>query len=318
MVNLATGTAQNGYGGTDTLVGIHNVLGSAHADTLTGDGGTDTLDGAGGGDTLVAGAGNDSFVFGRGYGFETVFDDIEQVSTNTTTSTSYYTTTSPTYGTTSKGTLVQTGTTTTTQTSTYNVTTTMTTHLAGGSDTLSFKAGISVSDVMGQASGNNLVVALDNPANPTATFSQLTDQTTLMNWFNPLDQIQTFSFADGTTINVAGMSFQTGGAGTNTLVGTAASNWLAAGAGGGTLTGGGGADVLIGGAAATTLIGGGWQRPALWRQRNRHGGVLRFVGRLPRHLQCGNADLYDRRPADPAPRMARTRSAVWSSFGSRT
>ncbi len=64
MVNLATGTAQNGYGGTDTLVGIHNVLGSAHADTLTGDGGTDTLDGAGGGDTLVAGAGNDSFVFG--------------------------------------------------------------------------------------------------------------------------------------------------------------------------------------------------------------------------------------------------------------
>ncbi len=78
-----------------------------------------------------------------------------------------------------------------------------------------------------------------------------------MNWFNPLDQIQTFSFADGTTINVAGMSFQTGGAGTNTLVGTAASNWLAAGAGGGTLTGGGGADVLIGGAAATTLIGGG-------------------------------------------------------------
>jgi Ca2+-binding RTX toxin-like protein len=171
--------------------------------------------------------------------------------------------------------VTQTGTTTTTQSQVYyvtttnvtsmpttvtittpvTVTTTMTTHLDGGSDTLSFKAGIRVADVMAQASGTNLVVALADPANPAATFAQLTDKMTLLNWFDPLDRIETFAFADGTTINVANMAFQTGGAGTNTLVGTAASNWLAAGAGGGTLTGGSGMDVLIGGAGPTTLIG---------------------------------------------------------------
>jgi Ca2+-binding RTX toxin-like protein len=281
VVNLAAGTAQNGYGGTDTLVGIHNALGSAYADTLTGNSGANTLDGAGGGDTLLGGAGNDVYVFGRGYGFATVFDDVQQVSTSTTTSTvvtttttvtpttSYTYTTTPTYGTTAKGAQYQTGTITTTQSQVYNVTTTnvvstpttvtttMTTHLDGGSDTLSFKAGIKVADVMMQASGNNLVVALANPSNPSATFAQLTDKITLQSWFDTLDRIETFAFADGTTINVANMAFQTGGSGTNTLVGTAASNWLAGGAGGGTLTGGSGVDVLIGGAAATTLIGGG-------------------------------------------------------------
>ncbi len=195
-------------------------------------------------------------MFGRGYGFESVFDDVEQTSTQITrTSTSLYTVTTPTYGTTTKGATVQTGTVTTTQTSTYNVTTTLTTHLDGGSDTLSFKAGIKVSDVMGQASGNNLVVGLANAGNPSATFAQLTDKMTLLSFFDPLDRIETFAFADGTTINVANMAFQTGVAGSNTLVGTAASNWLAAGAGGGTLTGGSGTDVLIGGAGATTLIG---------------------------------------------------------------
>jgi Ca2+-binding RTX toxin-like protein len=264
VVNLATGTAQNGFGGTDTLIGIHSVIGSAFADTITGGGSTDTLDGGGGGDSLIGGAGNDTYVFGRNYGFETEFDDVEQISTSTTTTitptTSFTFTTTPTYGTTAKGGQVQTGTITTTQSQVFNVTTTnvttMTTHLDGGSDTLSFKAGIGVADVMGQASGNNLVIALDNPANPAATFAQLTDKMTLLNWFDPLDRIETFSFADGTTINVANMAFQTGTTGTNTLVGTAASNWLAAGAGGGTLTGGSGLDVLIGGAALTTLIGG--------------------------------------------------------------
>ncbi|MBX9606593.1 MAG: peptidylprolyl isomerase [Gammaproteobacteria bacterium] len=67
------GIAQNtGGSGSDTFSNIENVIGSAKADTLTGDeqdntlnggAGNDTLKGAGGLDTLIGGAGNDTFVF---------------------------------------------------------------------------------------------------------------------------------------------------------------------------------------------------------------------------------------------------------------
>jgi Ca2+-binding RTX toxin-like protein len=60
-VNLGSGTATDGGSGTDTLGGVENVIGSAYADTITGDGnanviiagaGNDTVDGAGGTDTI--------------------------------------------------------------------------------------------------------------------------------------------------------------------------------------------------------------------------------------------------------------------------
>jgi Ca2+-binding RTX toxin-like protein len=72
VVNLATGTASDGYGGTDTLSNIDEVLGSRDfgdrltgntgANRLDGQGGNDTLDGGAGNDTLIGGAGNDSYV----------------------------------------------------------------------------------------------------------------------------------------------------------------------------------------------------------------------------------------------------------------
>jgi Ca2+-binding RTX toxin-like protein len=270
VVNLAAGTAQNGLGGTDTLSGIHDVIGSSFADTLIGDSGTDTLDGGGGGDTLEAGSGNDTFVFGRGYGFDTIIDNVEQFSTTTSTTTTPVVSTTSSAVVTAERTSVISGktevTTTVmvtsfaTETVTNNVvntaTTTVTTHVDGGADTLLFKPGVAVSDVMAEQSGNNLVVALRNPNNPTASFSQLTDQVTFVNWFNPMDQVQTFSFANGTSINVANMSFQTGGSGNETLVGSGANNWLVAGSGNDTLIGGTGNNILVGGAGNDTLIGG--------------------------------------------------------------
>ena len=72
-VSLANELAQNtGGSGSDTLISIENLIGSAFADhligndannSLRGNAGIDTLTGAGGIDVLVGGAGNDVFKF---------------------------------------------------------------------------------------------------------------------------------------------------------------------------------------------------------------------------------------------------------------
>ena len=61
-VNLVAGTASGGDAQGDTLSGIENLIGSDHADTLTGDGGDNVLDGDIGADTLTGGLGNDTYV----------------------------------------------------------------------------------------------------------------------------------------------------------------------------------------------------------------------------------------------------------------
>ncbi|MCC7427462.1 MAG: hypothetical protein IT557_11185, partial [Alphaproteobacteria bacterium] len=58
-VNLALGTASDGSGGTDTLVSIENVFGSAFDDTLIGDGNANRLRGGAGADTLDGAGGDD-------------------------------------------------------------------------------------------------------------------------------------------------------------------------------------------------------------------------------------------------------------------
>ncbi|MFZ4603000.1 MAG: beta strand repeat-containing protein [Caulobacterales bacterium] len=74
-VNLTLGTATSADTGTDTLVGVENVIGGSGADLLTGDAnantlnggaGNDTLDGGtGGADTLIGGLGDDTFIVNR-------------------------------------------------------------------------------------------------------------------------------------------------------------------------------------------------------------------------------------------------------------
>ena len=58
-VNLATGIAQDGYGGTDTLVNIHEIQGSGFNDVFIGSNTDDRFYGGGGSDHITGGEGND-------------------------------------------------------------------------------------------------------------------------------------------------------------------------------------------------------------------------------------------------------------------
>jgi Ca2+-binding RTX toxin-like protein len=59
-VNLASGTAQDGYGTVDTLLNIEGVEGSAFNDVITGNSADNRLDGRLGDDTMDGGAGTDT------------------------------------------------------------------------------------------------------------------------------------------------------------------------------------------------------------------------------------------------------------------
>jgi Ca2+-binding RTX toxin-like protein len=65
-VNLASGTASDGEGGSDSLSQIENITGSSLNDTLTGDTQGNNLSGGNGNDTLTGGAGADVLNGGAG------------------------------------------------------------------------------------------------------------------------------------------------------------------------------------------------------------------------------------------------------------
>lgn len=79
LVNLETGTATDGWGGTDTLLNVERVFGSQFDDHITGDNannnsldgeqGNDTLSGLDGDDALWGEEGNDVLIGGRGHDF---------------------------------------------------------------------------------------------------------------------------------------------------------------------------------------------------------------------------------------------------------
>ncbi len=58
-VDLDSGTATDGFGDTDTLISIENVIGSEFDDALSGDGGANSLTGRDGDDFIDGGGGND-------------------------------------------------------------------------------------------------------------------------------------------------------------------------------------------------------------------------------------------------------------------
>ncbi|MBM3616331.1 MAG: hypothetical protein FJX28_13155, partial [Alphaproteobacteria bacterium] len=65
-VSLATGLGSGNHATGDVLFEIEHLIGSIHADTLTGDGGANSLFGGAGNDSLVGGDGNDTLIGGAG------------------------------------------------------------------------------------------------------------------------------------------------------------------------------------------------------------------------------------------------------------
>ena len=65
-VNASLATNSSTGEGTDTFLGVENLLGSSKSDTLTGSGANNTLTGGGGNDTLTGGGGNDTLTGGGG------------------------------------------------------------------------------------------------------------------------------------------------------------------------------------------------------------------------------------------------------------
>ena len=60
------GTASDGFGGTDSITEIENIIGSEFDDILTGNSGNNSLTGRGGNDAIAGGAGNDMLVGSSG------------------------------------------------------------------------------------------------------------------------------------------------------------------------------------------------------------------------------------------------------------
>ena len=73
-VNLAKGTAKDGFGDRDTVSGIERVVGTKFSDTIIGDKRDNHLEGWKGNDKLTGGGGSDIFRFRDGFGKDVITD----------------------------------------------------------------------------------------------------------------------------------------------------------------------------------------------------------------------------------------------------
>lgn len=184
-LSAATITASSG-GDTDILTSIESVVGTAYADTITGndgqnilagEAGNDTLTGGKGADGLKGGAGNDIYVFNRGDGRDTVLDD----SWTSAVVDWDGPVTSPAVPAAFEFTKL--------------------TQQNGGTDTLLFGAGISEEDLVFFADGGDLLVGIRAEDDTETPIEDLTDVIRLRDWFNSNSRIETLKFADNSTLS---------------------------------------------------------------------------------------------------------------------
>jgi Ca2+-binding RTX toxin-like protein len=224
-VSLAVNTAQaTGGSGSDTLLGIEHLIGSAYADKLTGNTGANILSGAAGNDTIDGGAGIDTMAGGDGSDGYYVRDSGDIVSeTNATTSTGGNDTVYSTLA-------------------AY----TLTANVENGrilSTTAANLSGNSGNNVLYAGAGNNVL----NGGSGTDTVSYAYG----------------LAGTTGVTVNLAASTAQaTGGSGSDTLlsienlIGSAYADRLTGNSGANSLSGAAGNDTLDGGTGIDTMAGG--------------------------------------------------------------
>ena len=256
-VNLASNTATDGAGDTDTLSGIENVTGSGFNDTLTGDTGANTLDGGAGDDTLNGGAGADTLTGGAGTDTADYSNDSAAVTVNLAGNTA--------------------------------------TDGAGDTDTLSSIENATGSGFNDTLTGDTGANTLDGGAgndtlNGGAGADTLTGGT-------GTDTVDYSNDSAAVTVNLAGNTATDGAGDTDTLssienatgsgfndtiTGSTGANTLAGGAGNDTIVGGAGDDTLIGGTRADMLTGGTgsdtftWNDGDLWAVTGAAAGANNF------------------------------------------
>ncbi|WP_298290735.1 calcium-binding protein, partial [Novosphingobium sp.] len=242
-VSLALAGAQvTGGAGTDTLIAIENLTGSAFADTLTGNTGNNIIAGLAGNDVLSGGAGNDTLDGGADIDTASYFDAASGVTVSLALAGAQAT------GGAGSDTLIAIENLTGSafvDTLTGNTGDNLLIGLAGndilnggaGNDTLDGGTDIDTATYLGAASGVTVSLAL---AGAQVTGGAGTD--TLI----AIENLSGSALADTLT----------GSTGNNTLIGLAGNDILSGGLGVDRLEGGDNDDVLIGGVNWDTLIGG--------------------------------------------------------------
>ncbi len=244
-LNLATGTATDGAGGTDTISNIQNVLGGPGNDSITGDANANVLNGGGGADVLNGGDGNDTLDGGTGAPSTVTYkDDPAGVTANLTTGTA-----TDGYGATD--TLVHIAKLTgsafdDTLTGDANANT-----LTGndGADTL---VGMAGNDVLAGGLGVDIVSYASSPAGVNVNLAT----STATDGFGGTDTFSKVGSVIGSPFN----DVITGDSNANALNGGLGNDLISGGPGADTLTGGGGVDTVdysTAGAPATIDLNAG-------------------------------------------------------------
>lgn len=257
-----------GGDGNDRLYGGNQhdyLLGGNGNDYLHGGNGNDVLIGGVGNDTLKGARGNDTYIFSRGAGKDTIdesafveqeytiTEQVAQTVANFVSVTKYKTVKS------GKGTVRKKFTTQVrngTKRIWVNETRTATRMVAveGGDDTLQFAGSISISDLLVNKVGNDLVVQLA----PQSDGGEVVDQVTIKQWNYHQFRIEAFVFQNGFSLDTERVHYaKTGNDNANTLTAVGGrESWLAGRGGNDNITGSVYSDVLVGGTGQDTLRGG--------------------------------------------------------------
>jgi Ca2+-binding RTX toxin-like protein len=296
FVGTAKGSVNDdGFGNSESIFGVENVIGSNFADrleaddnnnVLSGGGGDDTMIGGGGNDSLSGGTGNDSMVGGAGNDSYTVDSEGDLTveasgqGTDRVSSSVSFTLGANVENLTLTGTANLNG---TGNASANSITgNTGNNVLVGGvgsgtgNDTLNggdgndSLSGLDGNDSLLGGNGNDTLngglgndVLVGGTGNDSYVVDSLTDvvseATTLAAEIDTVTSSVTFTLGSNLerlTLSGSGLANGTGNSLANTITGNGASNALAGAAGNDTLSGGSGNDSLDGGTGTDSLVGG--------------------------------------------------------------